>query len=278
MKRKYIILFILLLLCSGCSYKYASTTRSIRHSGFVIANNSFKCDAIFGKKEVINDKVRFYVGNYIFTESGNIYETNLGRVYQNGYNCKKPDFDGTVYAIFDLNVLKDSNGDYYYIGGNDRVAAFSKVSEADEDYGLYDILLKDTDVVKASTVNSKTGEFYVLKSDGNIYQYLITNNNDGNTKTYITDSINLLYSARDFNSNILDFNYNGSSTATFVKTENAFYRMKVSNSKECSKYADVACKYEMVEDTDLTKVKDRVLAYNGSTLITTYGKIFNVTN
>lgn len=274
MKKKYIILFILLLLCSGCSYKYASITRSIRHSGFIVANNTFKCDAIFGKKEVINDKVRFYIGNYMISESGNIYETNLGKVYSNDYNCRKPDFKGTIFAVFDLNVLKDSEGDYYYIGGNDKVAAFSKVSETDQDYTLYDILLKDTDVVKASTVNSKTGEFYVLKSDGNIYQYKIINNNG----QYITDSINLLYSASDFGANILDFNYNGSSTTTFVKTEKAYYRMKVTNSKECSKYADVPCKYEMAEDTELTKVMDKVLAYNGGTLITTYGKIFNATN
>lgn len=278
MKKKYIILFILLLLCSGCSYKYASTTRSIRHSGFVVANNTFKCDAIYGKKEVINDKVRFYIGNYMISENGNIYETNLGRVYQNDYNCKKPDFNGTIYAMFDLNVLKDSNGDYYYVGGNEKVAAFSKVSETDEDYGLYDILLKDSDVVKASTVNSKTGEFYVLKSDGNIYQYLITNSTVNNNKVYLTDSINLLYSASDYGAKILDFNYSGSSISTFVKTEKAYYRMRVTNSKECSKYADVACKYEMTEDADLTKVMDKVLAFNGSTLITTYGKIFNATN
>lgn len=278
MKKKYIILFILILICSGCSYKYASTTRTIRHSGFVIANNTFKCDAIFGKKEVINDKIRFYIGNYMISENGNIYETNLGRLYQNNYNCKKPDFDKTIYAVFDLNILKDSDGDYYYIGGNERVSAFSKVSETDQDYELYNILLKDDDVIKASTVNSKTGEFYVLKTDGNIYQYFILSNNNGVNKSYVTDSINLLYSARDFGAKILDFNYNGSSTTTFVKTEKAYYRMKITNIKECSKYADVACKYEMAEDEDLTKAMNRILAYNGGTLITTYGKIFNATN
>lgn len=278
MKKKYIILFILIIICSGCSYKYASTTRTIRHSGFVIASKDFKCDAILGKKEVINDKIRFYIGNYMISESGNIYEINLGRLYQNNYNCKKPDFNGTIHAVFDLNVLKDSEGDYYYIGGNEKVSAFSKVSETDEDYGLYDILLKDTDVIKASTVNSKTGEFYVLKTDGNIYQYFIISNNVNNTKVYVADSINLLYSARDFGSNILDFNYNGSNTTTFVKTEKTYYRMKITNSEECSKYADVACKYEMTEDQDLTKAMDRILAYNGGTIVTTYGKIFNATN
>ena len=54
--------------------------------------------------------------------------------------------------------------------------------------------------------------------------------------------------------------------------------MKITNIKECSKYADVACKYEMAEDEDLTKAMNRIIAYNGGTLITTYGKIFNATN
>lgn len=273
MKKKYIILFIFIFLICGCSYKYASVTRSIRHSGFTIANNTFKCEAIYNKEE-INDKIKLYIGNYMISENGNIYETNLGKLYSNNYNCKKPDFKGSVSAMFDLNVLKDNKGDYYYIGGNERVAAFSKVIETDVDYALYDILLKDSDVIKVSTVNSKTLEFYVLKSDGNIYQYMIINND----KEYLVDSINLLYSARDFGSKILDFNYNGSSSSTFIKTENNYYRMKVTNSDKCYKYADVACKYEIMQDIELTNVMDKILAYNGSTLITTYGKIFNVNN
>lgn len=275
-KIKYIILFIFVFICCGCSYKYASTNRSIRHSGFVITNNTFKCDAIFEKKEVINDKIRFYIGNYMISEEGNIYETNLGKVYSNDMNCRRPDFSQKVYAIFDLNILKDNAGNYYYIGGNEKVSAFSQVTEADEDYSLYDLLLKDSDVVKVSTVNSKTGEFYVLKTDGNIYQYIVSKNNTNNQ--YIIDSINKIYSSSDFGSRILDFDYKGSSTSTFVKTEKAFFRMKVTNSEECNKFADVSCEYQMMEDTKLTEVIDRVLAYNGSTLITTYGKVFNVIN
>ena len=77
---------------------------------------------------------------------------------------------------------------------------------------------------------------------------------------------------------LIDFNYNGSSTSTFVKTENSYYRMKVTNSEECSKYADVNCVYEMALDDKLTEEYDQILAYNGSTLITKYGKIFNVNN
>ena len=54
--------------------------------------------------------------------------------------------------------------------------------------------------------------------------------------------------------------------------------MQVTNSEECYKYADVACKYEMLKDEKLTEEKDRIMAYSGSTLITNYGRVFNVNN
>ena len=39
---------------------------------------------------------------------------------------------------------------------------------------------------------------------------------------------------------------------------------------------DIECEYEFDEDTTLTKYYDRIMAYNGSTLITDYLKVFRV--
>ncbi len=274
MKRvKYIILFIFIFICIGCSYKYGSSIRNIRHSGFNLSKSEFVCDVIATEDE-IKDPVKFYVGNYLITESGNIYETNLSKVYSNDMNCKKPDFDVSIKAIFDLSILKGTDNKYYYVGGTNNVAAFSEVSTNDEDYVLYDLLLKEDDVLKASTINAKDGTYYVLKEDGNIYQYTIIKENE----VYKLINSFLLYDSSDYDSKILDFNYNGSSTTTFVKTEKSYYRMQVTNSEECYKYADVACKYEMLKDEKLTEEKDRIMAYSGSTLITNYGRVFNVNN
>ena len=275
-KIKYVILFIFVLACCGCGYKYASITRTIRHSGFNVAGNSFKCSSIFDKKdETINDKVRFYIGNYIITENGNIYETSLSKVYSNDMNCKRPDFDKKVYAIFDLSIIKAEDNKYYYVGGSEDVPSYSEVTTADEDYSLYDVLLKDKSVIKVSTINAKEGLYYVLKSDGNIYQYRVLK---GDNKVSYLDSSILLYDKNDYDSDIIDFNYNGSSSTTFIRTDNHIFRMKITNSEKCYKYVDISCNYEMKEDDNLTKVRDRILAYNGSTLITTYGSIFNVNN
>ncbi|MBR6950016.1 MAG: hypothetical protein IKH54_07525 [Bacilli bacterium] len=273
---KYIVLFILVIVITGCSYKYATTTRNIRHSGFSVASNSFKCDSIFdSKEEIVKEPIAFYIGGYIFTETGYLYETNLGKVYSNNMNCKKPEFSTLVSAVFDLSIIKGTDNNYYYVGGSEEIPAYSQVTSNDEDYSLYDILLKENDVVKASTINSKEGIYYVLKRNGNIYEYDITK--DKNNHYSLINSY-VKYDYNDYGSTIIDFNYNGSSTSTFVKTENSYYRMKVTNSEECSKYADVNCVYEMALDDKLTEEYDQILAYNGSTLITKYGKIFNVNN
>ena len=66
------------------------------------------------------------------------------------------------------------------------------------------------------------------------------------------------------------------SLATFIKTEDKVYRMRISNSKECMKYADVDCIYEMKEDSMFDEYKDRIIAYNGALIITDYKQIFAV--
>ena len=73
---------------------------------------------------------------------------------------------------------------------------------------------------------------------------------------------------------IEDFNYAGNSSATYVKTANSLFRMKASNEKECTKYADVPCQYTMLESEEYLNYKDKVVAFNGSTLITDYRQVF----
>ena len=51
--------------------------------------------------------------------------------------------------------------------------------------------------------------------------------------------------------------------------------MYMTNSAECSKYADVTCKYEMKEDETFNKYSDRIIAYSGNTLITDYNRVFS---
>ena len=72
------------------------------------------------------------------------------------------------------------------------------------------------------------------------------------------------------------FNEAGEHPSTFIKTSNAIYRMQATNKEKCSKYADVVCKYKLKKDATLTEYNDKLLAYNGSLLITDYGRVFSV--
>lgn len=271
---KYIILFIFIIILSGCDYKYASTTRTIRHSGFSVNSNNFLCDSIYYKDEIL-DGVKIFAGNYMITNNGYIYQVSLGKKYTNNYNCMKPDFNTKISAILDSSILKGNDGYYYYLNANGS-NPFTVVTTNDEKYNLYNTLLKDSGVVKVSTVDSNGGIYYVLKNDGNIYKYNVVQ--DSNNKTnYYTNSVEIVYGSDKYGK-IIDFNYNGSSVSTFVKTTDSIYRMRIENIDECSKYADVVCKYTFDKDEGLSSVYNDILAFDGSTLITNYGKVFNVSN
>ena len=54
--------------------------------------------------------------------------------------------------------------------------------------------------------------------------------------------------------------------------------MRAINYEKCSKYADVTCIYRVEKDEVLDKYKDRIIAYNGKTLITDYKQVFNLSN
>lgn len=272
-KIKYIVLFLFVLICCGCSYKYASTTRSIRHSGFTLASSKFKCDTLFSKDQVL-DPVKFYAGTYLITENGNLFETSLNKLYSNNMNCRKADIPVKVSAVYGANIVKGVDNKFYYLNASEGIPLYAEVPQTDDEYNLYKILLGESSILKAICVNSKSGIYYVLKTDGNVYQFNISKNN----QNYNLDSVIKIYSSEDYGGRIVDFNYNGSSSTTFIKTETTFFRMLIENSEECYKYADVSCKYKMDIDRGLTDSYKRILAYNGSSLLSTYSKIFTVNN
>lgn len=275
MKKKIVLvslLFIIVLLCSGCN---GSVTRELRHSGFSVSNNKFICDAFYPEndKDVLYKKVRYITDKNIIDKDGYIYEISLGQVYENKQNCKRANTDIVVKAIYDNKIVKANDNKYYYLNGSNNVDNYSLVPETDNSYELYDLLLKDTGVVKVITADGSKGIYYILKDDGSIYSYTITKSDYNSPLKIVSRSI--IYDDI-IASKILDFNYAGESSQTYMKTEDGIYRMKAINYDKCSKYADVNCIYEITKDEVLTKYEDRIIAYNGNTLITDYKQVFTV--
>ena len=270
-KLKVLVLFLIILLCSACN---GSVTRNIRHAGFSVGSK-FICNGFFpeNKEDTSYTKIRYFTGNHLIDQNGKIYELSLSQLYQNKQNCKKADTTIIVKAIFDDKIIKGMDDRYYYLIPQNDVSAYSEIPKTDNSYEIYDLLLKEPDVIKITTANSSTGEYYILKTDGNIYSYTITKK-DYNEPSSVT-AISTVYNKNDYGSKIIDYNYAGNSLSTFIKTENSVYRMYITN-KECTKYADITCIFALKEDDMFNEYKQKIMAYNGNMLITDYHQVFTI--
>ena len=140
------------------------------------------------------------------------------------------------------------------------------------------MILKNPDVIKVSTVNANAYNYYILKTDGNIYNYIFEEVGERD-KTLKFKSNSIIYAKSRFNNSpIIDFNYAGDSTSTYFRTEQEIYRNTITNGEQCNKYVDVPCTYELKKDEKLTEYQDHFLGYGGSIILTDYGKTFTLGN
>lgn len=274
MKKKIKImgLFLcILFLCCGCDIVNSSTTRDIRHAGYGVSNVEFTCPSLFPSKNGY-EKIKFFTNTYAITVDGKFYALSLGKKYQNNLNCKVPEqfMEKEMTAIMDNKVVKTSDGKLYYIASGDN-AAYTMVPENDSEYAVYKLLFADESILKVMTVDSSNGYYYALKDDGNVYNIVILKNNGNVTQA----SSSIVYGRSAYGGNIIDFNYAGSSPATYVRTETQIFRMVAQNKEECSKYADVPCTYKIALDENLTKHQEKILGFSGNFLLTNYGKQFS---
>lgn len=269
-KMRFVVLSLLVIfLCCGCN---GNVTRAIRHDGFTIANDKIICEDLTPSKNEGYEKIRYFNSVFAITENGKIYELSLSQKFSNNENCKKADTKLKVSAIFNNQVIRASDGKFYYILASDKNEAYSVVPESDNNYSIYKLLLSDNDILKVITVDQNAGSYYILKSDGNVYNYVISKATSEAPFTIVSTSI--VYNKNNYGGQIIDFNEAGDSQTTYVRTSNEIYRMQVTNEEDCGKYADITCEYSMSKDETLTEYNDKILAYDGSTLITTYLKQF----
>lgn len=272
--RYFIIIFIMLFMVTGC--KNGETTRGIRHAGFVINSEEFDCSEFMPKDEEDTNyaKIWYYNGTKLITDNGLIYEVAIGGKFSNNQSCKKSDFTRKVTAILDDKIIRADDGRLYYLVANGNAAAYTAVTSEDNSYALYQILFKDPETIKIVTVDQNAGIYYLLKRDGNVYKYVISKS-DYNQPPKLVDSP-IVYSKGTYGP-ILDFNYSLSAIGgNFIRTNTSIHRNIATNFETCSKYADVQCHYEMRQDVELFKYMNDVIVYNGTTIITTYGTIFNI--
>lgn len=274
-KIKLLGLFLgILLISAGCDMKYADTNRAIRHSGFSLSGTEFVCKGLMPEEdETILDPIRFLGSNYAITNSGAIYILSLGQYFSSEENCLKQEFSTNpplkAVGVFNNEIVKMDNGKLFKIG-----APLTEIPADDNNYTLYSLIFSDSTVVKAVTADDNLGHYYALKTDGNIYNIVISKRNGSNPQTILSTSI--VYNQNDYGGKIIDFHWVGEASGSFIRTSDSIYRMVPTNATECSKYVDKPCLYTMTRDVGLSGQMDKILGYSGNLIITTYGKEFTV--
>ncbi len=275
MKNKIRLISILLVVClvvTGCN---GTVTRDIRRDGYAVSDSKFVCGFFDNSSDdkAVHEKIRYLLGDYIISETGNIYEISLGGLYSNNMNCRKGKNLGTkVKAVLDQSVVKGVDGNYYYLASENNAVSYTTITNVDEKYGIYNLLLREPDVLKVITVNSSINSYYVLKTDGAIYNYVLYKRED--SEKYEIKNITTEVPA-GYYGKIIDFNYAGENIATYYRTNTSIYTYKVKNPEKCNTYVDVPCIYDIDKDVVLNQYKDRIIGFNGVTLITDYGRVFN---
>ena len=270
-KKLYIVLIVIILFCTGCD---GTMTRDIRHAGFIL-NSEFTCSEFYpqDKDDLYYKKIKYFTSSHVIDEDGKIYELSLSKKYSDGQNCKEVYTSLRVQAIMDNKIIKAQDNKYYYLTAENNNPSYSEVPQTDNSYATYDLLLKSSDIVKVESVSGNSGVYYVLKSDGNVYEVIISTQ-DRNTPPRIISN-RIVYNRMDYGELIVDFNYFGDSIYTFVKTQGKVFRMMVQNPEDCQ-YPDIPCDYQMEEDELFNKYGNRIIVFNGSTLITDYKKVFSL--
>lgn len=268
-------IIMILILCTGCD---GDVTRELRRDGFQDSEKKFICSPFFpaNKEDVNYEKVKFMTANHIVNQDGKLYEYSASNQFSSSENCREAQVYFSVKAIMDGNVAKGFDNKYYALtASSNNQSLYSEIRSNDNNYLIYQLLLQDDSVVKVTTVDSGNGLYYILLTDGNVYSYTIKRD-DRNAPPTISGT-SIVYNKSTFGERIIDYNYAGDSSTTYIKLESGrIFRMVATNLKECSKYIDIPCQYELVEDEALFKNKDRIIAYNGNSLITDYHKYFSM--
>lgn len=264
----------LVLLLTGCD---GNVTRDIRHAGYNLTSNTFSCEDIVveSNENVILDKISYLNSSFALTEKGHLYEISLSQPYSNNQNCKKIAFSQKVIALMDGSILKGEDKKLYYSPGTSNATPLTEVTINDNSYQIYNLLLSSDAVKKVVTVNQNQGLYYVLETDGNVYSYKLAR--AGYNSPYTLAERKIVYAKEKYGT-IIDFNYSESNQKEiYIKSATELYRMKASNEKECTKYADVTCNYSLQKDEALSEYLNDKILYHGSTMIiTTYGKEFTI--
>lgn len=247
---KCFFMFFLLLLFSGCK---GDDIRDFRHNGYTLSDKKFKCPMV---------KIKYLYDNFLISEDNDIYEVSYDLPYKNGFNCKIINKSYKAMSIYSDEIFKSSDNNLYSFNYNDN----RNFSHMDNKFAEF-LLFGDTNI----KVINNDDHYFVLNSDGNIYDYILKENFDNEHSINLINS-SILYKNDDFDGDIVDFYYSDNLVDNYVRTTTNYYTSQLVD-ESCLKFADIKCEYELKVDKILNKYNSNVVAFNGRTLILKSGKV-----
>lgn len=273
MKKKYLLIITIIMICLITTACTGDITRGIRKAGFTLEGKQFKCSELITKDSQVAldaNKISYLMDDKAVTKYGKLYDISYDKTFMSGENCQSSSFTHTVKGIYNNSIVRAENNKFYYLRKTDDKKAYSVVNNTDNVYPVLEAVMT-VDVLKAIEVDSSKGIYYALKTDGNVYQVVY----DRNAKKVL--GIAPVYSRSKYGfDKIEDFNYAGENSATYIRSANNIIRMVKINKDVCEKYAGIDCEYEFKLDNELMQYKDYIIAFNGTNIITSYGKVFKV--
>lgn len=222
--------------------------------------NEWECDVKLTEIKTIKDNGMMDIQPKMFiSKDGDLYQFSLDKKYSNEQNCKKYDSDKKYdrFYIFpndrDLSLFVTNNGEFKYLDNDKNIVDFYSIYE--KSYSSY--------ISKLYNDNPNSYVKYVMGEDSYYNVYNVRDNKIylkkiSNLGVYINESV--------FAEFPVDENFISLEGRIF-KTNKAFYKVGITNQKNCSEYEDIECIEGLVKLEDVSNHYNDIEYFNGNYII-----------
>ncbi len=249
MKKISLILLcgIILLGICGCGTSKFEKTLQEEHYGFGWGND-------YNEEGLVCEEIKDAISldnNYFLTSTGDLYKFNGQKLFSNDKNCIKTDYGNSNLAFILNSGIYNKNHELTYIINEDKEIMTPQEYKDKYNSDLYvynrDIIFnEDYDFIASNGWNE---EIITIK-DNIIYYY--DKNNQKQKLGEIPKDEKILYL--------------GGGNVSIIKTDKAYWSLKITNEEECTKYVDRKCNVSFVKSS-LTDIYDKIIFANGDLLV-----------
>lgn len=282
------ILLTLLLLITGCKseniikkdseekIKKLQLERIINENGIA----KLKCEALN------NYEIKGILQDYLLLSDGYLYDivSNKDKLFKNGEQCKILD-DSIKFEDVKINFYN------YYLVGTDNKLYYINDKEIEEAKEATKPLLLNKDIKQVFEYYPKNYDskgkdgyekgryyyesnkkYYVLKSDGNIYDTTYRQryyyDNEVTKYTLIDEEIIISKENYGFIKSFEANYYNDTYRLEKIITDNSYYELKDVETEDCLKYEDVKCEQAFILNEKIDEYKNEIKYISNNKIVT----------